>query len=410
MFLNILYTTLVLTYFVKLKFSSNNDERRLIDILKAERDVFNFCSNKHFGSKKNSIVELHEKSYHPFRDANPKVPSQIIIRGEKSCLAAYRSVKSNKHKITKPIKKKHLSVQLDKRLYVLKGNEIRVTSIDGKRIKCSFDSFAKLEELRALYSMGDPSIYVKDSQVWLSLVFKTPDFNLCDDKLIMGVDLGKRRLACTSDGRLISSKEFNREKRKIRFLKRELQSKGTKSSKRKLRKLRRKESNVSKHYVHHVVNEILKTNANVIAIEDLSSLKKPKKLSKTQKERFKNRNSISQVPFRIIRDTLVYKARTLNKEVETVNPYMTSQDDYRDINRGERKGCRYYASDGLVFDADVQASINVAKKSSYCRKGEHPISLIEPIDGSFKPCGQASVNRPNVFKSNLRVGLTSRKL
>jgi len=30
----------------------------------------------------------------------------------------------------------------------------------------------------------------------------------------------------------------------------------------------------------------------------------------------------------------------------------TSQDDYRHLERGIRKGCRYYTSDNLVFDAD----------------------------------------------------------
>jgi len=88
---------------------------------------------------------------------------------------------------------------------------------------------------------------------------------------------------------------------------------------------------------------------------------------------------------------LTYKAPLKGKVVKTVNPAFTSQNDYRGFEKGERKGCRYYASDGVVLDADWNASINIAKK--YTLKQEinkiyHPISFSSPLDGGLNLLGR----------------------
>ena len=411
-FKNCLVYIIVRQYSAKLKFFNPNDESRAIDLLKAERDVFNFCSIKHFetsndkepyGPKLNNITDLHKKCYFPFRKLHPEIPSQVVIRGERACLGAYRSVKSNKHKITKPVQKKRLSIQLDKRLYSIKGNIIKLTPVGGKRIRCYFDQYLKLQELLQKFPIGDLQLYVKDCQIWIGFPFKEPETPISNEKLAIGVDLGKRRLACTSEGIIISGKQFNKALRKIRFQKRTLWSKGTKSAKRKLKKLKHKEQNTTKQFVHQTSNEILKTKANVIVLEDLSKIK-----TKIKKNKHHKINSLSQVPFRILRDMLSYKARSLGKEVDTVSSHMTSKEDYRKIKPGKRKGCRYYTCDDKVFDSDVQAAINIAIKS------KHPVSFVEPIDGSFKPFGQAVANRPNVYKplfcKVLQIGFNNRLL
>jgi len=68
---------------------------------------------------------------------------------------------------------------------------------------------------------------------------------------------------------------------------------------------------------------------------------------------------------------------------------MTSQDDYRGLGKGIRKGCRYYAVDGKVLDADGNASCNIAKRYS-----KHLSSFFPAMDGSYKPRKQGSVNSP----------------
>ena len=57
----------------------------------------------------------------------------------------------------------------------------------------------------------------------------------------------------------------------------------------------------------------------------------------------------------------------------------TSQIDSRSgIKDGKRLGCRYYCSDGIVFDADWNASVNIGKRC------HHPLSNdVLPIDGAL---------------------------
>jgi len=102
---------------------------------------------------------------------------------------------------------------------------------------------------------------------------------------------------------------------------------------------------------------------------------------------------LSQAPFYLFKEILTYKALLLGKKVKTVNPAYTSQNDHRGLERGKRKGCRYYASDGVVFDADWNASINIARK--YTLKQEinkiyHPISFSPPLDGGLNFLGRVS--------------------
>lgn len=109
--------------------------------------VFNIASPLQFVEKKNSIVVLHSKVYHNIRKQFPDINSQVIIKAEQECLAAYRSAKSNKHKLKKPIEKKNLSIRLDKRLYSFPTNKsIKITTSSGKK-HFNFKLYPKIVEL-----------------------------------------------------------------------------------------------------------------------------------------------------------------------------------------------------------------------------------------------------------------------
>src|SRR5690606_20860495 len=110
---------------------------------------------------------------------------------------------------------------------------------------------------------------------------------------VLGVDLGLRVIAACSDGRLINDKEFNARKRKLRYLKRCLnraKSKGSRTAKRHLNDLRHKEQNSNRNQSHLVANKILETTAGVIAVEDLSKIKR-------KRHKYQKKNRIRQVPF-----------------------------------------------------------------------------------------------------------------
>lgn len=382
-----------LTYNTELEFQSQEDFEKILTVLKSEQKVFNEASKLHYGTgekRKNSIVELHGKFYHKFRKENPAIRSQIVIRGEQACLSAYRSIKSNKHRIEKAIEKKRLSIRLDKHIYSWKNGKIKLTSLDG-RVTVDFKRYPKLSEMIEKYEFCDPLLFYREGKIWISLTFKVDTKPESINKIAVGVDLGVNRAVATSEGLIIKDAKFNKEKRKLRFLKRQLKSaidvKKSKSAKRHLKKLRRKERNKNKNQTHLLANRILSsTKANLIVLEDLTGLKNPKSRSKKTSKSINNK--VGQVPFAELRAILTYKAPLVGKTVVTVNPKFTSQIDSRTgLKDGVRKGSRYYCKDGTILDADLNAANNIAIRSKL------PISclrLCAALDG------QAVVARPIV--------------
>lgn len=380
----------VLTYNIRLEFQKQEDKNSLLDLLLEHQKAWNHMSEyvfKTFKSKKVDKFLIHNKNYHPCRKLFPNCPSQVIIRAKDSVYATYKTIQSNHQIIEEPAKQENLSIRLDKRIYTfLPNNKIKLTTT-GKRIICSYNPYDKFKELFSKYSVCDPLLFVRENEVWLSVSFEVNAPTLVENSCI-GVDLGIKRLATTSEGLAITDKKFLKEKRKLRYLKRILKSKSkttfSRSSKRKLKALKRKEQNKNKDESHFIANQILKTKSNVIVVEDLSKIK-----SKNKGKKFNNKQS--QVPYFDLRRILTYKAPLQGKIVVTVDPAYTSKNDYRGIERGKRQGCRYYTSDGKVFDADWNASINIANR--YAQKKEAksiilPVSFGLPIDGKLNFTGK----------------------
>ncbi len=365
------------TYNVKLLFEKDEDRQSIINSLALKRTAFNIISEIRFGMKScNGIMPLHQRCYHKIREQFPELPSQYVIKAEQDVIAKYKTIRANRHRIKEPVKTNRLNIQLDKRIYKWNGLEsITLTTVYG-RIKTKLSKYDKLNELFEKYELQDPSLFVRNDEVFLSVVFNDTT-KLLKGKKTIGVDLGLKRLVATSEGIIIKGNDFNKHKRKIRWNKRKLQGKRSHSARIKLNKLKRKEYNFSKHYTHHVVNEILKTDANVIVLEDLSQIKKQNK-----GKRFNNR--LSQVPFFTLKTIITYKAASQGKQVMLVKPHYTSQEDFRGLENGKRKGCRYYGVDGKVLDADLNAANNIGIKHN-----KHSITC-SALDG------QAKVKRPIV--------------
>ena len=348
---------------------SPQDQAKLFEVLESEQLAYNECSKLLFEHKLYNLKHLHKAFYKNFREKYPHIKAQIVIKAENSCLAAYRSARSNKHKLTEPIVKKKLAIWLDKRLQTVKPPFIHITTLD-KRVCVKPVLYDKLQQRLDQYNFGDLLLFERDGKLYISFFFKVPDVEV-KPKLALGIDLGIRRLASTSDGVLYIDKPFNCKKRKLRYLKRKLQAKGTRSAKRHLKKLRRKERNLNKELYHQLTSKLLKTKANVLVLEDLDCVKLKKK-----KHAHQNKSRISQVGFGEIRRILTYKAGLVNKQVVCVNPAYSSQTDCISGKReGERRGCRFYSKSGLVYDADINAAVNLT------RFAELPASLGTLLSG-----------------------------
>ena len=369
----------MLSYNTKLLGDKENIQS-LKKLLEYHQRVFNLASKEQFLLKSKSIVLLHSAVYNKIRLNYPEIPSQVIIRGEQECLSSYRSIKSNRYRLTKPAEKKRLSMRLDKRLYSKNSKDIYSINITtaNKRKKFKFVLYPKLQNLLNQLDYCDPLIYLDNNDNLCICFTFDQKVEKIKQKLCLGVDMGIRISAACSDGRLIIDRKFNAEKRRLRYLKRQLQSKGTKSARKHLFKLRHKEHNKNKNQSHLIANAILRTNADTIALENLKGIK-------AKKHKFQNKNRISQVPLFELRRIITYKAENSGKTVILVNPAFTSQIDcLTGKKEGKRAGRRFYAKSGLVYDSDLNAARNIGNRSKL------PVSYGSILDG------QGIVNYPNV--------------
>lgn len=366
------------TYNIEL-IMSEETKLHWLNLLAQSRDAFNFCAQIAVEEKTPCNIKMfHDSMYNRIREKFPLIPAQGAIKIYKEVLSVVRSIKSNKHKDAKTPQRKYLSLHLDKRMY----NKL---SVDGiflstptarKRELCTFVLYDKVKELFASYTFADPLIFAKNNRLFLSIPFEVPTAP-CADETSIGVDMGIKRLFVTSEGKFFRDKKYLANRRKLRYLKRNLQSKGTKSANRHLRKLSVKERNISKDMVQRSTSALLRsTNASIIVLEDLKRLKKNTSTTNDGYKRKRHNSALSQVPMYAFKEVLMHKAQLVGKRVETVSPVYTSQTDSRTNKRdGKRQGCRYYCSDGIVLDADWNAAVNIAKR------GNHPCSTKTPLDG-----------------------------
>lgn len=368
------------TYNIELKFNNDSTKQFWIDTLSIQRDCYNFISELVFKEKPILAIKVFHDKYYNLMKENFNLPSQILIKTEREVLSTYRAIASNKHKLSSFAEKKSSCLRLDKRLYSnFNKDSISLTSeLKNHRTTANLMNYVKSLEMFSKYVFHDPLIFYKDNRFFLSVSFDIPEIPVQNNE-ILGIDLGCRRLFTTSDGDALLGKEYLKNKRKIRYLKRKLQSKKSKNAKLHLKKLSKKESNFSKNYIHHEVNQLLKTDKSILVIEDLTKIKE-----NTKKNYGSHNNRLSQIPFYMFKQILSYKAPLVGKRVATVNPAFTSQiDSQSGVKSGSRKGRRFQSDSGTVYDADWNAAINIANKFA-----KHPISCELPIDGRLHLLGR----------------------
>ena len=375
-------TELYITYNAEMVFPSDECRSHFMELLEQTRNAYNECAKIIYDSGiPLDIKSVHNAVYSHIRNGYPKLTSNAVIAIYRDVMGAIRSIKSNKHEDTKIPEKTHLNYKLNRYLYNRLTAEGIWLTTNTKRIRShiTFKTYPRLQDMFQRYVPGDPTIFLRNGKFYMSIPFKGQESPLKNDTCI-GVDMGERRFAITSDGLMLNDKEYNARRRKIRYLKRCLQKKGTKSASRHKRKLSRKEQNQSTDMCNHIANAIIaSTTASIIVIEDLSNIKKKTSKSNEGFKKKSHNRRISQIPFYKFKQILSYKALLNGKRVETVSPFMTSQTDCTTGKKdGVRKNRRFYCKNGTVLDADWNAAINIARKS------KHPSSFKTPLDGALR--------------------------
>ena len=381
----------MLTYKTKLMFENQEVFDFWVSQMRLVREAYNLVSEVAFAERLPlQLKAFHHRMYRMERERFPGLPAQMCVKVYKQVLANYRTTKANGHTPEKPLVMRNPAVRLDKRLYSgMTRTSVRLASGNGSRRGVArFLTYPKFDKLASRYRMCDPVLKFDEhrGEFYACIPFLVPDTTPCDGDAL-GVDLGLRRLATLSDGTAIVDREYLARGRRIRHNKRVLQRhrKGSHSARRKLAKLRRKERNASRDMCHHVANAILSRPASVIVMEDLSGIKRDTARTPDGRLRGRHNNALSQIPFYTLKSILSYKAPLRGWRVETVSPEFTSQMDCRTGSRDGcvRRGCRFLAADGRVFDADWNAAYNIRN-----RYAKRPASFSLPLDGRLNLVGR----------------------
>ena len=386
-----------ITYNAELRFKDRADQEYWSSLLDTARLAYNECANILDSNKIHlDLKSVHKAVYYILREDFPTIPSQGVIKIYKECISAFRSINSNGHIEHKIPEKKNCSMRLDKRLYS-KFNVDGISLCSEKsnhRAVAEIIKFPRLVDLFKKFPTQDPLIFKRDNKFYLSIPFDAPEIPVQNEDCI-GVDLGERRFAITSDGIMFNNKEYNARRRKLRYLKRCLQKKGTKSARKHKRRLSEKEQHQATDMCRRMANAVIgSTNASIIVLEDLSGIKQKTSKNKDGFKKTNHNRRMAQVPFYKFKQILSYKALLNGKRVETVSPFMTSQTDCTTGKKdGNRRNRRFYCKNGTVLDADWNGAVNIAQKS------KHPFSFNIPLDGALRTWKAGCKSAPQSYVS-----------
>lgn len=177
---------------------------------------------------------------------------------------------------------------------------------------------------------------------------------------VLGVDLGRRRVAVDSDGTIHEATEVNRARAHYPKVRRSAQSKGTKGAKRLLKRLSGREKRHQRAINHAISRRIVdtaKATGRAIALEDLTGIRERTRARKAQRYR---QHSWS---FYQLREFIAYKAVDAGVPVVFVGPAYTSKTCHVCGELGHRDDLNFScATCGFEGDADINAALNIAAR------------------------------------------------
>jgi len=329
--------------------------------LKSTIELYNeikqYIADIGYENKTYNQVKLHKLTYRKIRNKYPKFPSALIQTARN---VASECLKRTKCKTIIKIKP-YSSIRLDKRnLRVnLIQRTLSISSIDG-RLKFDFRLNKHTEKFKNWSVKGAHlKLYKNRILLFLTVELETPQPIINTNTRLLGIDQGINNIIVCSNNQFFNSKHLRYIKGKYQYLRRKLQSKGTRSAKRKLKKISGKERRFVSDVLHRITKQLVSSDYNVFAIEDLKHIHKNKR--KYRKSVNKKLGNWSYAKF--IR-YLEYKCEQVGKMVIRVNPAYTSQ---RCSKCGHQKKDNRHRSEfkckkcGYETHADLNASKNIAK-------------------------------------------------
>lgn len=356
-----------------LKLEVNEQEHDiLMQTLEQYKSCLNFTFENGFQNHTTSGSNLHNNTYSILRQRYPELPSALVCVARVKVTEALKAIKSRtkgKWNTKQPKSAKYPAIRYNKTCCAIGKDVFALTTVAG-RIKLPIikNPFFK-EDIKQLQGSCELSYRASKKEWYLTVFVNIQEQEQRETKDILGIDRGCKHIAVCSNNVFFDSKHLRNIKGKYRYLRKKLQSKGTKSAKKLLKKLSRKENRFQKDVNHCISKKIVNSAFDTFVLEDLDIHAK--------KEKGKKFNTIlSGWSWYQLEQFLKYKSKLVGKRVEFVDARYTSQkcSVCGHVERGNRKSQSQFCCKkcGFRLNADLNASRNI--KQNYIASLSIPLS------------------------------------
>ncbi|UFP97212.1 RNA-guided endonuclease InsQ/TnpB family protein [Gloeobacter morelensis] len=341
-------------------------EQALLGTLVRFTDCFNAVCEAGWQDRQKNGVELHKRTYRGLKDSQPGLVSDLIIQARvkaTEALASAIALENKGKKVGQP-KSKLCPARYNDHTYRLswQASTVNMSSVAG-RLAILFDAPA----CAAKY-LGHPTatadLVHRKGRFWLHVVVDVPTPEVQPTADVVGVDLGIKRPAVTSNNKFLGERRWRNLEARTFKLKRALQSKGTKSAKRHLRKLSGKQLRRRRDHDHVLSRRIVQATpaGATIALENLTGIRGRAK----QRNKGGHQRRLHCWSFAQLRTFIEYKAEETGIRVVLVDPRNTSKACNRcgHVHRSNRPSQSVFRckSCGCELNADLNAARNIRLK------------------------------------------------
>lgn len=320
-------------------------------------EACDFISAQAWESKTFGQFKLHKLVYHAAKERFG-LSAQVIVRCISKVADAYKLDKDTQRTF-RPLG----AIAYDERIlsYDLQNGRASIWTLNG-RVKVPFACGPRQRALLAT-QQGESDLCLVRGKFYLNAVCNVEEPEPGDITGVLGVDLGIKELATSSDGESFSGAQVQAVRQRRQAHREALQAKGTKSAKRRLKKVAGKQARFQKITNHTITKQLVavaKGTNRAIAIEDLTLIRQrtEKRLRKTQ------RATHSNWAFFQLRAYISYKCLGAGVPLVVVDPRYTSQRCYvcgHTERANRRNQAEFICKDcGHEANADVNGALNIS--------------------------------------------------
>ncbi len=331
---------------IALTLKPTDAERAALERLRrAFADACNHISAVAWEVREFNSVRLQRLVYYDTR-ARFGLMAQHTIRAIAVVCDSYKAGKERMHRF-KPTS----AVVLDTpRLYSVSHNRASIATLDGRqRIRLGIGGHQRFQLATAIKLAEADLICDRKGRWRLMVCAHYADPVPISTEGVVGVDLGRRNIAMTSDGASFSGEQVTAVRDRHARVRASLQqraSKGTRSTRRRARAVVKRLSGRERRFqrdVNHVASRRIVQAAartgRAIALEDLTGIRER---TNTQPRGKTERRRSNSWAFRQLRGFIAYKAHDAGLPLVLVNPAYTSQTCHCCLHVGERAGKRFW--------------------------------------------------------------------